>query len=317
MLHKLKVALSSSADEKSVLKTNQRLADIDTQLCSLTQIASLQQKVEENERAWSVLSYSIRTVGNAFSQAATLDDGADAQKLYNCSNALVVAGENLPNPRLSHANRELRSFCETVRALRMEHTKAVDALRKKCYYAKKVRSLQQARATQNFDGKARETIVLRLNRNENKYEEAVVEVESKTTELEHNLAQAKIRQEKVLAIAMRAFIDLQLQCFRNKSLESVVNHLPEVDGYSDDSSGSSIGTTSGSSYRLHSRSHFDSGFSGAPEGMAPAESEINTFLPHPSMIDQEDDAGFDTADDEDNNTTCPADTKLISNQDNT
>ncbi len=297
MLHKFKVALSSSTtDEKTLLKADQRLANIDTQLSSLMQLCSLQKHVEENERAWSVLSYSIRTVGHAFRHAATLDDDGTiaSQELYNSSNALIIAGEKLPSPRLSDANREIRSFCEIFHLLRLEHTKAVNALRKKCYYAKKVCSLQQVMPGQSSDGNGRETLAQRLNRNEKKYEEASVEVESKTAELERKLVQVKMREEKVLATAMRAFLELQLKSFRNASLESVIDFLPEVGSCNNETSDSSIRTTT------ESDSRFDSAFSGELEAVVSTgvESEIDTFVPHPSMIDRGDDEGFDTAEDD-------------------
>lgn len=291
MLHKFKVALCSSADERTLLKTDERLTKIDTQISSLMQVTSVKKHVEENERAWSALSYSIRTVGNAFREAATLvENSVASQELYDCSNALVLGGEKLPNPRLSHANRVLRSFCETVRQLRIQLAKAVDTLRKKCYYASKLRSLQQAKSAQSSNLNAHEMSAQRLHRNEKKYEDATTELETLTAELESGLADAEMRLSKVLASAVRAFVELQVNNFRSQPLESVVvDQLPEVeDGYSERE-------TDGSSFEASSGSQFDSGFCEDLE----SASEVNTFLPCPSMIDGGDDAGFDTADDDD------------------
>lgn len=237
MLHSLKLQLAKGSD-KRVLRSDQRLSETDERLRALLRaFPAVQSCVEENERAWGAVTYSVREAGAAYQLALAVDHAAApvpesaaerTRALQEAADSLCSAAERLPSPRTTRGHGALRALNARARGLRAAQAEAVVALRNREYYAKKVTSLSKD-ASRARSPAAIAAARDRRARNEQKLAEADADVALRTDRIEAELAAVLARRHDVLAASMRAFVELQLQCYSPDPIAPVLATVPQVE----------------------------------------------------------------------------------------
>lgn len=250
MLHSIKLQLSN-ADTAKLLSCDARLSETDARLRALLRtFPTVQKCIEENEKSWGMLAYSLRATGAAYRDALCGDavaapacnDTQDSDSpLCDAVDALCRAGERQPSPRLLRGHESLRGLNARARTLRAHQAAAVRALRNRVYYARKVATLA---AAGDRNAAQRE----RRARNAQKLAEATADVDMRTDKLEVELKKVLARRHDVLASSMRAFVELQLRCLSGEEVSPVLAMIPVVETAAIDSllaCASSLESTSG------------------------------------------------------------------------
>lgn len=222
MLHGLKVAMHGR-NEKTVLGTDARLQEAGRKLCILqAQFPGLEAAVEENERMWARLGFSIRSVARAAQESYP---GVHAMQFV--LDRLHVAGERIVPPGKGeglHEERgrvfgELRVFNEGIRRLRGLHVGCVGALKELEYYRGKVEGIRVAEGRKR---KVTEKDVERRLRNEVKLREVGAGLRFKWERLERELEEIELREEGVLDSVVWCFVHSQEWFFGRNGIQEVI-----------------------------------------------------------------------------------------------
>lgn len=155
---------------------------------------ALQQKVEETERAFTTMTYAIRTTAASFNAACP-----DDPEIELASSALVKAGESMPCPRGAKAAVALRAYNDEIRKVQLQQSGAQEALRDRVYYAKKVNELNRAGGG--------DAIASKRARNERKLAEADADLEIRTEQIEVEVSRLLKKRKAVLSATMGLYVE--------------------------------------------------------------------------------------------------------------
>lgn len=243
MMHNLKLQMTGIPNNK-LLSTDERLREIDASLSKLIRsFPDVQARVEENERAWTAVSTSVRSMGGACRVAASVPRGPDGREtrasraLQDAARKLSAAGEEMKTPRMNKGHRALRALNESVRSLRARQESALGALRNREYYSKKVAGMVAIETKRTGPTTTRD--IQRRLRNEQKLAEAQADLALQTDFLERDLEAVLRQKDEVLARSMRAFVNLQISCLDQALLRPVLDKVPQVESLIDDHDGGS------------------------------------------------------------------------------
>jgi len=220
MLHRFKISLANN-DNKALLAQEQPLANIDAALRALmSSFPDLQVRVEDNVKAWTALTYSVRNTASSFRTA--LVDEPSSTPLDVAASSLTSAGDELLCPRMGSTHQSLRAFNEGLRSLRLRQADAVATLRDREYYKKKLNALTS-------NSSRSDTVKVKISKNERKLEEISTDLDEKIQELETGLQKLESQKKAVVADSLRAFLHLQNICFDSShALAPILSNMQAV-----------------------------------------------------------------------------------------
>lgn len=210
MLHSVKLALSSSRSDKAFLSADQRLREADDTITQLQRwFPQLQVAVEDNEKTWETVGYTVRKVSTVAQQTFPTE-----HPLQYMLDHLHAAGVEITTPTRSHelyeqrarAAANLRAFNDRIRELRNLQMGCVAALKEKEYYNAKVETL---RVNEGRKKKVTERDVDKRLRNEQKLAEVANEVNFKWQRLQKELAEVESEKERIVEDVLWMFVKTQ------------------------------------------------------------------------------------------------------------
>jgi hypothetical protein len=226
IVHGIKLAINGRG-EKDVLQSDERLFEATRLLSELqTWFPQLQAAIEENDKSWINLGYSLRKIAST------------AQEIYDEDHAMQTMLETLQDasaqvirPEVSddvederaRAVAELREFNERIRSLRLLHTECMKALKDKDYYVTKVEAMRvsETKATK----KVSEKLVEKRMRNEAKLNEVNGELLYKGEKLTRELHVMAERKEQVLGLVLQSLIQTNNLYFSLNPMPAVLAKL--------------------------------------------------------------------------------------------